>query len=181
VQVEFNPAQVAEYRLLGYENRLLSEADFNNDKVDAGEIGAGKTVTALYEITPVGKATLIDPHRYQNPPASKPTTHLGKELAFLRLRYKQPGKDNSILMQEPILASSAKASVNKASADFRFAASIAGFGMYLRDSNYLGSYSTDQLIGLAQSGLGSDEQGYRAEFVRLMQVAKELAPATATK
>jgi len=181
VQVEFNPAQVAEYRLLGYENRLLNEADFNNDKVDAGEIGAGKTVTALYEITPVGKATLIDQHRYQTTAAAKPAADLGKELAFLRLRYKQPGKDTSILLQEPILASSAKASLDQASPDFRFAASVAGFGMYLRDSNYLGNYSMDQLIGLAQSGLGGDEQGYRSEFVRLMRVTKELKPATASK
>ncbi len=177
VQVEFNPAQVAEYRLLGYENRLLNEADFNNDKVDAGEIGAGKTVTALYEITPVGKATLIDQHRYQTPAATKPATDAGKELAFLRLRYKQPGKDTSILLEEPILASSAKASLDQTSPDFRFAASVAGFGMYLRDSNYLGNYSPEQLASLARSGLGGDDNGYRAEFVRLIKLAGDIAPA----
>lgn len=180
VQVEFNPAQVAEYRLLGYENRLLNEADFNNDKVDAGEIGAGKTVTALYEITPVGKATLIDPHRYQTTAAAKPATDLGKELAFLRLRYKQPGKDTSILMQEPIPVSSAKDSLDQTSPDFRFAASVAGFGMSLRDSHYLGSYNLDKLIELAKSGLGSDDEGYRNEFVRLMKTARELQPKTLT-
>jgi Ca-activated chloride channel family protein len=174
VQIEFNPAQIAEYRLIGYENRVLNEQDFNNDKVDAGEIGAGKTVTAIYELTPVGKTTLIDPHRYQKAAETKPGT--SNELGFLRIRYKKPDADKSILLQEPIVASNSKTSIDNASDDFRFAASVAGFGQILKDSNYLNHYSFDQLIALAKSGSGSDEGGYRAEFVRLMKIAKELTP-----
>lgn len=174
VQIEFNPALIAEYRLIGYENRILNEEDFNNDKVDAGEIGAGKTVTAIYELTPVGKATAIDPHRYEATKAV--TTESKNELGFLRIRYKKPGEDKSILLQEPLLASNSKTSIDQTTADFRFAASVAGFGLSLRDSKYLGDYDTNKLIGLAKSGFGEDEGGYRAEFVRLVQVAKELQP-----
>jgi Ca-activated chloride channel family protein len=174
VQIEFNPAQIAEYRLIGYENRILNEEDFNNDKVDAGEIGAGKTVTAIYELTPVGKATLIDPHRYEKPAADAKTAKTN-ELGFLRIRYKKPGEEKSILLQEPLLTSNSKTSIDQTSADFRFAASVAGFGLSLRDSKYLGDYNMDKLIGLAKSGLGEDEGGYRAEFVRLMKTAQELS------
>lgn len=174
VQIEFNPAQIAEYRLIGYENRMLNEEDFNNDKVDAGEIGAGKTVTAIYELTPAGKATAIDPHRYEATKTIASGTQ--NELGFLRIRYKKPGEDKSILLQEPLLASNSKTSIDQTSTDFRFAASVAGFGLSLRDSKYLGDYDMDKLIGLAKSGLGDDEGGYRAEFVRLVQVAKELEP-----
>jgi Ca-activated chloride channel family protein len=174
VQIEFNPAQIAEYRLIGYENRILNEEDFNNDKVDAGEIGAGKTVTAIYELTPVGKATLIDPHRYEKPAADVKTAK-SNELGFLRIRYKKPGEDKSTLLQEPLLTSNSKTSLDQTSADFRFAASVAGFGLSLRDSKYLGDYNSDKLIGLAKSGLGDDEGGYRAEFVRLMKTAQELS------
>ncbi len=174
VQIEFNPALVAEYRLIGYENRILNEEDFNNDKVDAGEIGAGKTVTAIYELTPVGKATAIDPHRYEATKAV--TTESKNELGFLRIRYKKPGEDKSILLQEPLLASNSKTSIEQTSTDFRFAASVAGFGLSLRDSKYLGDYDTNKLIALAKSGFGEDDGGYRAEFVRLVQVAKELQP-----
>lgn len=172
VQIEFNPAQIAEYRLIGYENRILNEEDFNNDKVDAGEIGAGKTVTAIYELTPVGKTTAIDPHRYEKAADTKPNT--SNELGYLRIRYKNPGEDKSILLQEPILASNSKASIDQTSPDFRFAASVAGFGLSLRDSKYLGNYDIDKLIALAKSGLGDDEGGYRAEFIRLMKTADEL-------
>jgi Ca-activated chloride channel family protein len=176
VQIEFNPAQIAEYRLIGYENKILNEEDFNNDKVDAGEIGAGKTVTALYELTPVNKATLIDPHRYDSTSANKTTPTNNNELAFLRIRYKQPNADKSILMEEPVLASNAKTSLEKASDDFRFAASVAGFGQMLRDSNYVDKYDFDKLIALAKSGLGDDEGGYRGEFIRLIKVAQDLSP-----
>ena len=173
VQIEFNPAQIAEYRLIGYENRVLNEEDFNNDKVDAGEIGAGKTVTAIYELTPVGKATAVDPHRYET---AKTVTANTNELGFLRIRYKKPGEDKSILLQEPILASNSKISIDQTSADFRFAASVAGFGLSLRDSKYLANYDMEKLITLAKSGLGEDEGGYRGEFVRLMKTAGELTP-----
>lgn len=173
VQIEFNPALIAEYRLIGYENRILNEEDFNNDKVDAGEIGAGKTVTAIYELTPVGKATAIDPHRYE---ATKAVSAESKnELGFLRIRYKKPGEDKSILLQEPMLASNSKTSIDQTTADFRFAASVAGFGLSLRDSKYLGDYDANKLIGLAKSGFGEDEGGYRAEFVRLVKTAQELS------
>lgn len=176
VQIEFNPTQIAEYRLIGYENKMLKEEDFNNDKVDAGEIGAGKTVTALYELTPVNKATLIDQHRYETASANKTAPANNNELAFLRIRYKQPNVDKSILMEEPILASNAKPSLEKASDDFRFAASVAGFGQMLRDSNYVDKYDFEKLIALAKSGVGNDEGGYRGEFIRLIKVAQELSP-----
>lgn len=172
VQIEFNPALIAEYRLIGYENRVLNEEDFNNDKVDAGEIGAGKTVTAIYELTPVGKATAIDPHRYET--AKTVSTATKNELGFLRIRYKKPGADQSTLLEEPLLASNSKTSIDQTSADFRFAASVAGFGLSLRDSKYLGDYDANKLIALAKSGFGEDEGGYRAEFVRLVQIANEL-------
>lgn len=174
VQIEFNPAQIAEYRLIGYENRILNEEDFNNDKVDAGEIGAGKTVTAIYELTPVGKATAIDPRRYET--AKTPAADTANELGFLRIRYKKPGEEKSILLQEPLLKSNSKTSIDQTTADFRFSASVAGFGLTLRDSKYMGNYDTDKLIALAKSGLGEDEGGYRAEFIRLMKTAGELAP-----
>jgi Ca-activated chloride channel homolog len=174
VQIEFNPAQIAEYRLIGYENRALNEEDFNNDKVDAGEIGAGKTVTAIYELTPIGKATTIDPHRYET---AKPVTATTKnELGFLRIRYKKPGEDKSILLQEPLLISNNKSSIDQTSTDFRFAASVAGFGLTLRDSKYLANYDIEKLTELAKSGLGDDEGGYRGEFLKLMKTAGELLP-----
>jgi Ca-activated chloride channel family protein len=183
VQIEFNPAYIAEYRLIGYENRALNEQDFNNDKVDAGEIGAGKTVTAIYELTPVGKATLIDPHRYEKTADAKAAKNNDKnnEFGFLRIRYKKPDTDKSILLEEPLLIANNKTSLDKTSEDFRFAVSVAGFGQLLKDSNYLNNYSFDQLIALAKSGAGADEGGYRSEFVRLMKTAKELSPKQKTE
>ena len=178
VQIEFNPAQIAEYRLIGYENRMLKEEDFNNDKVDAGEIGAGKTVTALYELTPVNKVPLIDPHRYEKNDNVKPSTKSSNELAFLRIRYKKPDTDKSILLEEPILVSSVNA-LEKTSNDFRFTASVAGFGQLLRDSKYISSFDFDDVITLAKSGAGIDEGGYRNQFIRLVKVAKELSPKKA--
>lgn len=174
IQIEFNPAQIAEYRLIGYENRALNEQDFNNDKVDAGEIGAGKTVTAIYELTPVGKPTLIDPHRYEKVAAAK--TVNTNEFGFLRIRYKKPDTDKSIVLEEPLLISNNKNSLDKTSEDFRFAVSVAGFGQLLKDSSYMNNYGFDQIIALAKSGEGSDEGGYRAEFIRLIKTAKELPP-----
>ncbi len=173
VQIEFNPAQIAEYRLIGYENRILNEQDFNNDKVDAGEIGAGKTVTAIYELTPVGKPTLTDPRRYEKAADNKNAKT--NELGFLRIRYKKPGEDKSILLQEPLLVSDSKASVDQASDDFRFSAGVAGFGLLLKDSSYMNNYGFDQVIALAKSGEGNDEGGYRAEFIRLIKMTKELS------
>ena len=166
IQVEFNPAQVAEYRLIGYETRALRREDFNNDKVDAGEIGAGTQVTALYEITPVGSpAQLTDPLRY-----GQATTVAGPdELGFLRLRYKAPGESDSKLIEMPITADL------PAQADAGFAAAIAGFGQLLRESTYLDDWGWDDAIALANANRGEDPFGYRAEAVQLMRLAQSLS------
>ena len=166
IQVEFNPAQVAEYRLIGYETRALRREDFNNDKVDAGEIGAGTQVTALYEITPVGSpAQLTDPLRY-----GQATAVAGPdELGFLRLRYKAPGESDSKLIEMPITADL------PAQADAGFAAAIAGFGQLLRESTYLDDWGWDDAIALANANRGEDPFGYRAEAVQLMRLAQSLS------
>ncbi len=166
IQVEFNPTTVAEYRLIGYETRILRREDFNNDKVDAGDIGAGHSVTAIYEVTPVGsEGRLTAPLRYQ--PAE--TGVESDELGFLKLRYKQPGEAQSQLIEVPIHAG------GSASADIRFAAAIAGFGQLLQDSPYLGDWGYDQAIELANAAKGDDPFGYRAEAVRLMRLSQSLS------
>ncbi|SHI47099.1 Ca-activated chloride channel family protein [Shimia gijangensis] len=166
IQVEFNPAQVAEYRLIGYETRMLNREDFNNDKVDAGEIGAGHSVTALYEITPVdSEARLTDPLRY----GAQEDGDGSNELGFLKLRYKEPGADSSQLIETPIIAS------GEASAEMQFAAAIAGFGQLLKDDKYLGDWSWGDAIALANGARGTDAYGYRAEAVQLMRLAQSLS------
>jgi Ca-activated chloride channel family protein len=172
IQVEFNPAEVKEYRLIGYENRMLAREDFHNDKVDAGEIGAGHRVTAVYEIVPVGRKGRMETLRYA---ASTPITGGRGELAHVRLRYKQPDADNSQLLEYPILASSV-ATQEKLSADFRFATSVAAFGQLLRGGKYLGSFSYDDIVSMAKSSLSSDNEGYRREFVSLVKLADALTP-----
>ena len=165
IQVEFNPAQVAEYRLIGYETRALNRDDFNNDRVDAGDIGAGHSVTAIYEVTPVGSpARLSDPLRYEA------ATDLPEsdELGYLKLRYKAPGESTSQLIEAPIVQG------GEASTDMQFAAAIAGFGQLLQDSVYLGDWSYDDVIALANAAKGDDPYGYRAEAVRLMRLAQNL-------
>ena len=165
IQVEFNPAQVAEYRLIGYETRALKREDFNNDRIDAGEIGAGHTVTAIYEVTPVGSpARLSDPLRYQ--PAEVAAT--SNEYGFLRLRYKRPGNDTSELIETPILPG------GEATPDMQFASAIAGFGQLLQNSPYLGNWSYKQAIDLANAAKGDDAFGYRAQAVQLMRLADSL-------
>lgn len=167
IQVEWNPAQVAEYRLIGYETRALAREDFNNDKVDAGEIGAGHAVTALYEVTAPGSAALAnDPLRY----AAAPPASDSPELGFLRLRYKAPGETVSVLIETPITTSDAPAD-----GDARFAAAIAGFGQLLGDARYLGDWGWEDAIALALSGRGEDGFGYRAEAVNLMRLAQSLS------
>lgn len=173
VQVEFNPALVAEYRLIGYENRMLKREDFSNDQVDAGEIGAGHSVTALYEIVPVGgKGARLEPLRYQKAEPATP----GKqgELAFLRLRYKLPDQDQSRLLEIPIERASVRAGIGKASDSFRFAAAVAGFGQLLRGGTYTGDFGYDEVAKLARGARGEDRFGYRGEFLSLINLAKSL-------
>ena len=173
IQVEFNPAAVAEYRLIGYETRALRREDFNNDRVDAGEIGAGHAVTAIYEVTPVGSpAVLHDALRYaartaEPPPAQSPAGV--SELAFLRLRYKEPGQAASELIEVPIARD-----VGVAGADHRFAAAVAGFGQLLRGGVYTGGWTWADAIALAEANTGDDPYGYRREAVTLMRLAESL-------
>jgi Ca-activated chloride channel family protein len=172
IQVEFNPAMVSEYRLIGYETRALNREDFNNDKVDAGDIGAGHTVTALYEITPAG-SELVDPLRYGTTPEAAGAPG---ELAFLRMRYKLPDGDVSQLIEQPVTPDVVYADIGQVSDDARFAAAVAAFGQKLRGSNYGGDMSWDAIADLARSGRGGDESGYRSDFVQLVQTAKALRP-----
>lgn len=162
IQVEFNPAEVAEYRLIGYETRTLNREDFNNDTVDSGEIGAGHQVTALYEITPVGSpAILNDPLRYTEQAAS----NSNGELGYFKLRYKKPGAADSQLVTTPIRT-------NGDLPDAGFAAAIAGFGQVLKHAAYIKNWSFDDAITLATANKGPDPFGYRAEAIRLMKLAK---------
>ena len=174
IQVEFNPAAVAEYRLIGYETRALRREDFNNDRVDAGEIGAGHAVTAIYEVTPVGSpAVLHDALRYADrtaePPVAGARPVSARELAFLRLRYKEPGEDASELIELPITRD-----MGPASSDQRFAAAVAGFGQLLRGSVYTGGWTWADAIALAEATTGDDPFGYRREAVTLMRLAESL-------
>jgi Ca-activated chloride channel family protein len=175
IQVEFNPQRVAEYRLIGYETRMLNREDFNNDRVDAGEIGAGSAVTAIYEIVPVGGRTFDDPLRYQQQAAPPPGT--ASELAFLRIRYKLPGQNTSRLIERPITNADAYASIDRAPESTRWATAVAGYGQLLRGESYLDhNYSWDDVVRLAQSARGADEYGWRAEFVQLARTAATLGP-----
>jgi Ca-activated chloride channel family protein len=167
IQVEFNPALIAEYRLIGYETRALNREDFNNDAVDAGEIGAGHTVTAIYEITPVGSPAIKnDALRYQTATADQGSPD---EYGFLKLRYKAPGASKSTLITTAIPAAS-----DSPSQEAKFAASIAGFGQLLTKSKYLNGWTWDQNITLANAGKGADLYGYRTEAVQLMRLAQSL-------
>jgi Ca-activated chloride channel family protein len=182
VQVEFNPARVASYRLIGYEKRLLHKEDFNNDKIDAGEIGAGHTVTALYEVVPAGaepnpaaSVPPVDPLKYQSDPAVAATS-LGKsaspELLTVKLRYKQPDGDTSKLLERPFVDSGAEFA--NAAPDLKFAAAVAEFGMILRDSEFKGNGSLGAVTEWARQGKGADPNGYREGFLQLVQRAQQL-------
>lgn len=174
IQVEFNPARVAEYRLIGYETRMLRREDFNNDEVDAGEIGAGHSVTAIYEIVPVGGATFNDELRYQPSPQAQSST--AGELAFLRIRYKLPGEDESRLLERPITNADMVADISRANESARWATAVAGYGQLLRGDPYLTrGYDWDDVIRLAQSARGDDEFGWRAEFIQLARAAQSAA------
>jgi Ca-activated chloride channel family protein len=181
IQIEFNPAKVESYRLIGYENRMLRKEDFNNDKVDAGEIGAGHCVTALYELTPTTKAPApttkpvaaatqpaeVDPLKYQ-----KHEIVDSGDMMTLKLRYKQPDGDTSTKIEIPAVDKGL--SYSKASEDFKFTAAVAQFGMILRNSPHKGTASLDGVIELADEGKGKDEKGYRGEFVEMVKKAKAL-------
>lgn len=173
LQVEFNPAQVSEYRLLGYENRALKREDFSNDKVDAGEIGAGHTVTALYEIVPAGEKGWLEPLRYGK---SEPVVS-GKngELAMLRVRYQQPEGGKSLLIERPIANQ-----VATASEDLRFAAAVAAFSQQLKDGRYIGDFSLKDTETLARGARGDDRFGLRNEFVQLVELAQSLRTSSAS-
>jgi Ca-activated chloride channel family protein len=174
LQLEFNPAKVGAYRLIGYENRLLNKEDFNDDRKDAGEIGAGHTVTALYEIVPAGvplDLPGVDPLKYQKPVAV--AVNPSPELLTVKLRYKEPAGETSKLLELPVLDKDL--GLDKASGDFRFAAAVASFGMLLRDSGHKGNLTYGSLLEeLAGGDMGRDEGGYRREFVDLVKAAQRL-------
>jgi Ca-activated chloride channel family protein len=174
IQVEFNPAKVGAYRLIGYENRLLRNQDFNDDTKDAGEIGAGHHVTALYELVPPGKGGAIpgvDPLEFQK--AAKPSGEGREESLIVKLRYKPPTKDKSRLITVGLIDDGA-ASASQSSDDLRFAAAVAGFGMLLRDSPFKGNLTYEAVLDLASSAIGEDPNGYRREFLDLVGKAQAL-------
>jgi Ca-activated chloride channel family protein len=175
IQVEFNPARVAGFRLIGYENRLLAKEDFNNDKIDAGEIGAGHTVTALYEIIPAGQSVQgspsVDPLKYQQPEQKVVTA--SNEILTVKVRYKAPDGKKSSLIEIPLPASEIP-SPDKASEDFHFAAAVAAFGMKLRGSPHVGEIKWAEIQDIVRGALGKDPGSYRAEFLTLIEKAKTL-------
>jgi Ca-activated chloride channel family protein len=171
IQVEFNPAKVKAYRLIGYETRLLAKEDFADDVKDAGELGAGHTVTALYEIVPYGSKEEVrglDPLKYQETKIS-PEAFRSKEMLTVKLRYKDPGGTVSKLIEQPLV--DAAAALEKTSDDFRFAAAVAAFGMVLRDSEFKGKADLGEVLELAKEARGKDAFGYRAEFINLVEIA----------
>jgi Ca-activated chloride channel family protein len=171
-QIEFNPAKIASYRLIGYENRLLNDEDFNDDKKDAGEMGAGHNVTALYELIPAGSdenIPSVDPLRYQKPAQEESPS---SEFLTIKLRYKKPDGSTSMLFEKPVKGN--VQSIDKASENLRFAAAVSEFGMILRDSEFKGSATLEGASVLANSARGEDEDGYRAELIRLIKTAKDL-------
>lgn len=173
VQVEFNPATVSEYRLIGYETRALNREDFNNDAVDAGDVGAGHSVTAIYEIVPAGSRGSVDPLRYGEGEASVSVAN-DEELGFLKIRYKAPDADVSELIEAPIPVPDQYQSIEDTPEDMRFAAAVAAFGQKLRGSGYVSGMEWDEIRTLAQSGRVDDETGRRAEFIRLVGIAASL-------
>ncbi|MGV3539376.1 MAG: YfbK domain-containing protein, partial [Rufibacter sp.] len=177
LQLEFNPAAVKAYRLIGYENRALPDEDFNNDQKDAGDMGAGHTVTALYEIIPAGAATKnpagnVDALAYQNVDLNKRATGTN-ELMTLKMRYKAPDGKESKLLQTVVQNSPLDA--GKTSDNFRFSAAVASFGMLLRGSEFKGNASYAQVLELAQNARGQDNEGYRAEFIQLVKESNLLS------
>ncbi|HEY6034860.1 MAG TPA: YfbK domain-containing protein, partial [Kofleriaceae bacterium] len=172
LQVEFNPAQVAGYRLVGYEKRILKDEDFNDDKKDAGDIGAGHSVTALYEIIPAGQAVpgaKVDALKYTKT-STTPTN--SSELMTVKIRYKQPDGKTSKLLEQPVKSTAAP--LAQTTTDFRWAVAVAGFGMMLRESPNRGNLSWDQVEKLAEGSVGPDTEGYRRELLQLVKIAAKL-------
>ena len=172
IQIEFNPAVVAEYRLIGYENRLLNREDFDDDKKDAGELGSGHNVTALYEIKPVKKKKNKDQDlKYQSTKLNQKALS-ANEIATVKFRYKKPDGNKSLLIEKEI--PNYRTDANNLSNNYKFSAAVAGFGMLLRESKHKGDCNYKMLIDLAQQSRGDDPEGYRSEFIRLMKLAKHL-------
>jgi len=172
IQIEFNPVKVKSYRLIGYENRLLNKEDFNNDKKDAGELGAGHTVTALYEIIPADVSDThsnVDDLKYQNTTINQ-VAMSSNELANVKLRYKKPTGNNSQLIVRPVIDN--KVAFEQSSNNFRFSSAVAGFGLLLRDSKFKGDISYQDVIEIAKYAKGKDLEGYRSEFVQLVERAE---------
>ncbi len=176
LQIEFNPAVVSEYRLLGYENRALKREDFNNDKVDAGDIGAGHTVTALYELKLLdGQPGMIDPLRYTQRQEPAVTERQDDEVAFVKLRYKAPGASTSQRLQWPIERKEIISAVSQTTDAFRFSAAVAAFAQKLRGGTYLNQFDYAEILSLAQASRGKDSFGYRGEFLKLVNLAQSLS------
>lgn len=181
IQVEFNPKQAAAYRLIGYENRLLRDRDFNDDTKDAGEIGAGHTVTALYEVVPFGQKFEnpgVDELKYQQSVEPSQMAN-SNELMTVKLRYKEPDKNDSKLVS--VSLADAKGKLGAASENFKFASAVAAFGMLLRDSKYKSNASYNKVLELARASTGADAQGYRAEFIQLVETARMLSSQRASR
>lgn len=175
IQIEFNPAKIAAWRLIGYENRVLAKEDFEDDAKDAGELGAGHTVTALYEIVAPGADASESkniPLKYQETQVT-PQARKTDEILALKLRYKPIGAETSRLIEKVVLEENP--SLGDTSENYRFSAAVAGFGMLLRDSKFKGSLTYDDVLALAKSARGGDETGDRAEFIRMVQTCKLLA------
>jgi Ca-activated chloride channel family protein len=171
IQIEWNPALVSEYRLIGYENRLLNREDFNNDKVDAGDIGAGHNVTALYEITlSNSEQSRIEPLRYRLKKSRQESSLKPSELAFVKLRYKKPEGKKSRLIEQALYLQDIKSSPSEASDSLRFAASVAAFGELLRGGESLSGFTYSDVLKLARQAKGQDTHGYRAEFIQLVEM-----------
>ena len=172
LQVEFNPARAAGYRLIGYENRLLADEDFNDDTKDAGELGAGHTVTALYEVVPEGVEVPrgeLDALRYQPQPDDPPPSDFDDELMYVKVRYKSPDGNRSTLLEQAVADRP-----RSPSTDFRFATAVAGFGMLLRESEHAADLTLNDVVRLAEKGRGDDPRGYRGEFIRLVEATRDL-------
>ncbi len=175
LQVEFNPEKIAGYRLIGYENRLLNKEDFNDDSKDAGELGSGHTVTALYELIPAGTSSPflknVDALRYSKN-TTPVSTSFSDELVTIKFRYKSTDNDQSKLIVHTV--KNKIIPLSKAGNNFRFATSVAGFGMLLTDSEFKGTLDFEKVISMAKGSTGHDVEGYRTEYISLVQKAAEL-------